>query len=126
MSDESAERSWQAAQARSQSPIPKRIFRLLALDETPVEALTWSTAAQRNRCLLEWRRAVFALFGDQSRCMRTLWVLSELFNTKLVYANPSDLHLARETGLALNKLEETLTLLDRAKAIIRVHVPSEA
>jgi hypothetical protein len=49
-------------------------------------------------------------------------VLYDLFNAKLGYAFPTDSHLSKLTGLALDKLQSTLTILDRGGAIIRCHV----
>lgn len=97
-----------------------RTFTLVGTESTPASALTWSNAAQRNRRLREWRRAVIAAFGNQSRCIRLAWVLMDLFNAQLGYAFATDKYLAQEAGLALNKVQAMLTTLDRGGAIVRV------
>jgi hypothetical protein len=100
---------------------PARHFLILPDGRTPDGALTWASAEQRKRALQRWRRAILATFGDSSRALRVAWVLADLFNVKSGYAFPSDRHLAEETGLRLNKLQETLTALERDGAILRVH-----
>jgi hypothetical protein len=89
---------------------------------TPVSALTWTSAAQRNRQLKVWRRAVFARFGEHARCVRVACVLMDLFNIKKGYAFPTNGYLAAETNLWENKLRETLLILENGGAIIRANV----
>jgi hypothetical protein len=85
-------------------------------------ALVWRSGSHRNRLLRKWRHAIFMMFGNQPRCIRLAWVLHDLFNVDHVFAYPSDPYLAHATGLALNKLQATLMILDQGGAIIRVHV----
>jgi hypothetical protein len=101
--------------------IPVRTFRIYAQDKTPHQALTWTSSAQRRTALRIWRRAVFAAFGESSRAIRVAWVLADWFDVKRGYAFGSDAALAQETGVPLNKLQETLTALDNGGAILRVH-----
>jgi hypothetical protein len=89
-------------------------------DTAPSGALTWASAAERNRRLKLWRRAVFSIFGEQPRAIRVAWVLTELFNVKSGYAFPSNPYLAEQTHIAVNKLRETLLILENGGAIIRV------
>jgi hypothetical protein len=89
--------------------------------DSPPGALTWSSAAERNRRLEVWRRAVFAIFGEQTRCVRVAWVLMSLFNVKMGYAFPTNPFLAEETRMAVNKLRETLLILENGRAIIRAY-----
>lgn len=100
---------------------PPRQFRTLPPDETPHAALTWHSRRQRGAALVKWRRAVFSAFGEHPRCLRVAWVLSGLFHADRGYAHASDPFLAKETGIALNKLQAALTALDRGGAIVRVH-----
>jgi hypothetical protein len=99
-----------------------RQFRVVRADHTPHGALTWTNAKQRNRKLLLWRRAICTTFSQQVRCIRVAWVLTDLFNAERGFAHASDQYLATEAAVALNKLETSLTLLERGGAIIRVHV----
>jgi hypothetical protein len=85
----------------------------------PPGALTWKSSAERNRLLRIWRRAVLATFGEQPRCIRVAWVLADSFNTKTGYAYPSNTHLASETALPVNKVQEALLALERGGAIMR-------
>jgi hypothetical protein len=101
--------------------VPLRTFRTLKGDDKPDRALTWTSPAQRNRILNRWRSAIFVAFGDQARCMRVAWVLSDLFHTKKGFAFASDPYLAKQTGLPVNKVQESLTKLDRGGGIIRAH-----
>jgi hypothetical protein len=101
---------------------PVRAFQIIRYDDAPPMSLRWHSRHQRNRVLRQWRRTVFAAFGDQSRCIRVAWVLLDLFHAERGFAYPSDPYLANETGLPLNKLQAALTTLDRGGAIIRVHV----
>jgi hypothetical protein len=87
----------------------------------PPGALTWSSAAERNRQLAPWRRAVSITYAEQSRCLRIAWVLDHLFNAKTGYAYPSNNYLADETGIAQNKVREALGLLENGGAIIRAN-----
>jgi hypothetical protein len=66
-----------------------------------------------------------AVFGEQPRCLRILWVLDALFNVKTGYAHPSNEYLAAETNLAENKARGTLSILEAGGAIIRAWVVHE-
>jgi hypothetical protein len=92
----------------------------------PRGALKWRSAAERNRLLKDWRRAVCGTFGEQSRCLRVAWVLADSFNAKTGYAYPSNGWLANETHLAENKLRAALRTLELGNAIVRgwVHLPN--
>jgi hypothetical protein len=99
----------------------QRRGRAMTDTDSPPGALTWSSAAERNRRLEVWRRAVFAIFGEQTRCVRVAWVLMSLFNVKMGYAFPTNPFLAEETRMAVNKLRETLLILENGRAIIRAY-----
>jgi hypothetical protein len=88
----------------------------------PPGALTWKSSAERNRLLRIWRRAVFALFGEQARCVRVSSVLMDLFHVKKGFSFATNTYLAGETSIPLNKLRETLLILESGGAIIRVNV----
>jgi hypothetical protein len=92
----------------------------------PPGALTWASSAERNRLLRLWRRAVFAIFGQQARCVRVACVLMGLFNTKSGYAFPTNEYLAEETNIAVNKVRETLGILESGGAIMRANVTNPA
>jgi hypothetical protein len=85
----------------------------------PPGALTWESAAQRNRLLKLWQRAVLATFGNSSRCIRLAWVLSDLFNAKTGYAYASNPYLADQTNIPENKMREALRELELGRAITR-------
>jgi hypothetical protein len=85
----------------------------------PRGVLTWSSGAERNRLLMLWRRAVFGMFGEQSRCTRVAWVLADLFHGKTGYAYASNAWLANETLIPENKLRATLATLEAGGAIVR-------
>jgi hypothetical protein len=93
-----------------------------ARNDAPPGALTWKSGKQRNELLWRWQAAMITVFGQQARCLRVAWLLEKLFNVKKGYCWASDTTLARYTGLQVNKLQSTLTLLDRERAIIRAHV----
>jgi hypothetical protein len=95
-------------------------------DAAPSGALTWGSAAERNKRLRLWRRAVFAIFREQPRVIRVAWVLTDLFNVKKGYSFPSNPYLAKETNMAVNKLRETLGMLESGGAIIRADVTNPA
>jgi hypothetical protein len=92
----------------------------------PPGALTWASPAERNRLLRLWRRAVFAIFGQQARCVRVACVLMGLFNTKSGYAFPTNEYLAEETCIAVNKIREALGILESGGAIMRANVTNPA
>lgn len=104
---------------------PLRTFRTVKGDEVPNGVLTWSSRAQRISVLRQWRNAIFFAFGDQARCVRLAWVLADLFHYARGFAYPSDPFLVKQTGLPLNKLQATLTTLDRGGGIVRVHAISD-
>jgi hypothetical protein len=85
----------------------------------PPGALTWRSAAERNRQLSLWRRAVLTRFGEQTRALRVAWVLESLFNVKRGYAFASNQYLADATGMATRDLQKGLLALE-GEAIIRV------
>jgi hypothetical protein len=101
---------------------PVRTFRVMSGDSIPPAVLTWNSRAQRNRLLQVWRCAIFSVFGDQARCVRMAWVLADLFHGDRGYAHASDPYLGTSTCLPLNKVQATLTALDRGGAIVRSHV----
>ena len=84
----------------------------------PPSALTWDTAAQRNRKLIHWRRAVLTRFDK--RAIAVAWVLADLFNAKTGFAFPTNDYLVKETGLRFNKVQMALAELESDGAIIRV------
>jgi hypothetical protein len=86
---------------------------------TPPAALTWESAAERNRRLKLWRRAVQIAFGGQSRAIQVAWVLDGLFNTKSGYAHASNPILAKETGLSVRLVQKGLAALEADGAIVR-------
>ena len=88
----------------------------------PPGALTRTSAADRNRKLIPWRRVVSMTFAEQSRCLRVLWALSDLFNAKTGYAYPTNGDIANMTGIAENKVREALGILEADGAIIRSYV----
>ena len=46
--------------------------------------------------------------------------VDQMFNFKTGYAHPSNTYLAKQTGIAANKVQDTLTAMDRGGAIARV------
>lgn len=98
-----------------------RKFRVIRADETPPQALTWATSRERDHVLWCWRRGVTAGFPQKARVIRLAWAL-EWFFRKAGFAYAGDRYLAEQAGIALNKLQEVLTRLERSGAIIRVHV----
>jgi hypothetical protein len=94
-------------------------------DSSPA-ALTWESSAERNRRLRLWRRSVFAIFGEQARCVRLACVLMDLFNVKRGYAFATNPYLAEETSMAVNKVRATLSILESGGAIIRANVVNAA
>jgi hypothetical protein len=91
-------------------------------DAAPSGALTWGSAAERNKRLMHWRRVVSKTFAEQPRCLRVAWALDHLFNAKTGYAYPLNKHLANMTGLPINKVQETLLTLESDGAIVRLTI----
>ena len=89
-------------------------------DTAPSGALTWGSAAERNKRLMPWRRAVSMTFAEQPRCLRVAWALDHLFNAKTGYAYPLNKHLADMTGLPINKVQDALLALQSDGAILRI------
>lgn len=89
-------------------------------DTAPSGALTWGSAAERNKRLMPWRRAVSMTFAEQPRCLRVAWALDHLFNAKTGFCNASNPYLSNVTGLPVNKLQEALATLECDGAIVRV------
>jgi hypothetical protein len=77
-------------------------------DTTPSGALTWGSAAERNKRLMPWRRAVSMTFAEQPRCLRVAWALDHLFNAKTAYAYPLNKRLVDMTRLPINRVQESL------------------
>ena len=91
-------------------------------DTAPYGALTWGSAAERNKRLMPWRRAVSMTFAERPRCLRVAWALDQLFNAKTGYAYPPNKYLADVTGLPINKVQEALATLESDGAIVRVTI----
>jgi hypothetical protein len=89
-------------------------------DTAPSGALTWGSAAERNKRLMPWRRAVSMTFAEQPRCLRVAWALDHLFNAKTGFCNASNPYLANVIGLPVNKVQEALATLESDGAIVRV------
>jgi hypothetical protein len=87
---------------------------------TPAGALTWGSAAERNRKLIPWRRAISMTFAERPRCLRVAWALDGLFNGKCGYAYPVNADLANMTGLPINKVQDALLALESDGAILRI------
>src|SRR5215472_5044489 len=86
----------------------------------PAGALTWGSAAEHNRKLIPWRRAISMTFAERPRCLRVAWALDGLFNGKSGYAYPVNADLANMTGLPINKVQDTLLALESDGAILRI------
>ena len=89
-------------------------------DTAPSGALTWGSAAERNKRLMPWRRAVSMTFAEQPRCLRVAWALDHLFNAKTGYAYPLNKHLADMTGLPINKVQDALLAQENDGAILGI------
>jgi hypothetical protein len=85
----------------------------------PHGALTWRSAAERNRRLRDWRRAVAITFAEQPRCLRIAWAIEHLFNVKTGYCNASNTYLASETALTPRNVQKALAALETDGAIVR-------
>lgn len=101
--------------------VTARLFLILPPDQVPDNARTWTSPRQKADLLRAWRRAVCTAFPESSRVIRVAWLLGELFHAK-GYAFASDPYLARETGIAVNKVQDTLHTLHKGGAVVRVHV----
>ena len=89
-------------------------------DTAPSGALTWASAAERNRKLIPWRRAISMTFAERPRCLRVAWALDGLFNGKCGYAYPVNADLTNMTGLPINKVQDALLALESDGAILRI------
>jgi hypothetical protein len=88
----------------------------------PAGALTWRTAAERNKRLGAWRRAVFATFAAQPRALRLTTVLKDLFHVREGYAFARNSHLAAEAVLPERTVQTTLAALESRGAITRAMI----
>jgi hypothetical protein len=84
----------------------------------PKDALTWSTARQRAARMFGWQCAVTTNFASSARVVRIAWLLS-LLCQKEGYAFPTDDYISKTLGIPLNKVQQALTELERAGAIVR-------
>lgn len=65
-----------------------------------------------------WRSAVMRTFDAQARALKICWAIEGLAAGK-GYANPGNEFLSTQTGIPIKRLDETMTLLERAGVIIR-------
>jgi hypothetical protein len=84
----------------------------------PKDALTWNTARQRWSRMLGWQIAVSTEFAGSARALRIAWLLSSLCQRD-GYAFPTDSYISETLGIPVNKVQQALTELERAGAIIR-------
>jgi hypothetical protein len=103
-----------------QRPASGRVY--LLPDEAPTGALLWATTRHKARQLRRWRRGIGATFSAKPSVLKVAWALEWLFNADKGFAFPKNIFLARETGLAVNKIQEALAALEAAGGIIRVYV----
>lgn len=99
---------------------PARKFLILPDGEIPHAALRWDSATQKRTRLRVWRREVMRVFAEQARAIKVAWILADLFRLE-GYANASNSYIADLTGIAANKVSDTLAVLDQGGAICRVH-----
>jgi hypothetical protein len=97
-----------------QSKRPKRRFEA----GTPDEALTWKNAKQRSVRMFEWHCAVSNQFAASVRVIRIAWLLGMLC-LREGYAFSTDTYISNTLGIPLNKVQQALTELERAGAIVR-------
>src|SRR5262245_10465036 len=106
--------SQEAATART----PKRQHRRRFARGTPKEALTWKSAKSRGALLFDWQCAVQARFKGSSNALSVAWLLCTLCK-KEGYAYATDSYISRLTGIKINKIQATVTALEKAGAIVR-------
>lgn len=109
-----------AVASKPQASAPRNGVLILPAGEAPHGALTWRNPQQKNERLRQWRRVVMQTFGHQARALRILWLLRDMFRLE-GYCDANDRYLSEQTGIAPNKVGDTLTLLDKSGAICRVH-----
>jgi hypothetical protein len=85
---------------------------------TPKDALTWKSARQRSIRMFGWQVAVSTEFPTSVRIVRIAWLLS-LLCQKAGYAFATDAYISETLGIPLNKVQQALTELERAGAIVR-------
>jgi hypothetical protein len=83
----------------------------------PDEALTWKNSKQRSRRMFAWRCAVMTKFDSSARVLRTAWLLDSLCQ-KEGYAFATDDYISKTLGTPLNKVQQALTELERAGAVV--------
>jgi hypothetical protein len=103
-----------------QQPESRRKRIVIQDGEAPTGALVWSDWRERNRVLIDWRRAVVRKF-TKARSLRLAWVLRDLM-LKEGYAFLLDDTLREELGTGSRKLRLALTDLQEGGAIVRAHV----
>jgi hypothetical protein len=84
----------------------------------PEEALTWKNSKQRSTRMFEWQCAVSNEFATSVRLVRIAWLLGTL-SLRDGYAFATDSYISEKLGIPLNKVQQALTELDRAGAIVR-------
>ncbi|HEY6734354.1 MAG TPA: hypothetical protein VI256_11255, partial [Roseiarcus sp.] len=85
---------------------------------TPKDALTWKNARQRSIRMFGWQVAVSTEFPTSVRIVRIAWLLSSLCQ-KEGYAFATDAYISETLGIPLNKVQQALTELQGAGAIVR-------
>jgi hypothetical protein len=106
----------------SQQDPPKRWKRRFVREnEIPTAALSWQTLGQKAKGLDIWRVEVGKHFSESPRVLRVAWSLEWLFNRE-GYAFATDGYLSRKLAIPVNKIQSSLTELERAGAIIRASV----
>lgn len=102
----------------------RKAIAVIAPGDAPEGALRWRGKKQKYHAIWRWRRACKMAFKQQTRELRICWTL-ESFISDEGFAFCGDRFLAAESDMAINKVAETLTALERAGAIIRCHARVE-
>jgi hypothetical protein len=106
------------AQASAAVVVPLRNGKRHFEAGTPADALTWKTPKQKYKGMFAWRVAVMVKFVGHDRPVRIAWLLDCLC-WKEGFAFATDSYISKTLGIPLNKVQQALTQLERAGAIIR-------
>jgi hypothetical protein len=108
-------------EAPSASAAVPRQFRIMRPNQPAPGALEWRNSTEKGKARLLWRIRFQTTYGSHPRHLLLGWSLYAL-SEKHGFATAGDSYLAKENGLPLKSVQAGLTTLDRAGAIIRVHV----
>lgn len=85
----------------------------------PPKAIRWRNSKQRKNWLEMWKRALMRVFDKQARALKLGWTIRDLAAGP-GYCFAQNEYLSQVTGISVKRIDETLRLMERKGAILRV------